>query len=101
MAGKRTTLLQVRMIPDEKRAIRSRAEENGLPTSTYMRELALASVPPPRPHPISDVFLRELAQLGDEVNRLARAANANRHVEDSRPLWRALVAVVEAVRQLR
>ena len=98
--AKRTKTFLVRVSPGEHRVLRERARECGKGTSTYVREVALGSVPRARPRRIEQRVVHQLARIGNNLNQLARAANATRRVELSRRLAEVLAAIESALRRL-
>lgn len=98
--SKRTTALLVRLSPEERRAILARAQACGKGTSTYMREVALGSIPRCRPRRLEEEAVYQLARLGNNVNQLARVANTTGQIEDSRLLAETLGELLRATRSL-
>lgn len=98
--AKRTMVLKVRLSPGEHRVLLERAGECGKGTSTYVREVALGSVPRARPRRIEQQVVHQLARLGNNLNQLARAANATRRVELSQRLAQVLAEIETAIRRL-
>ena len=98
--AKRTKVLSVRLSPAEWFALRERAKLCGQPVSRYAREVALGSVPRARPRQIEQQAIYQLARIGNNLNQLARAANASRRVELSRRLESVLAQLVAALEKL-
>lgn len=98
--AKRTKMVKVRVSSGELHVIAERAEECGKGTSTYMREVALGSVPRARPRRVEQQAIHQLARIGNNLNQLARAANASRRVELTERLAQVLSEVEAAVRRL-
>ncbi|MCP3959291.1 MAG: MobC family plasmid mobilization relaxosome protein [bacterium] len=96
----RTTMIKVRVSSGEHRVLLERARECGQGTSTYMREVALGSVPRARPRRIEQQAVNQLARIGNNLNQLARAANTSRQVELTQRLGEVLAEVEAAVRRL-
>ena len=67
---------KVRFSDEELAALRERARECGRPIARYVRETALGSVPKPRRHAAEQELVRHLARIGNNLNQLAREANA-------------------------
>lgn len=99
-APKRTELLRVRLSEDERRTIRTRAEECGKPTSTFVRELALGSVPRARPGHIEERLVYHLGRIGNNLNQLARRANATGRLPERRYLDAVLEELLDALRRI-
>lgn len=99
-AVKRTEALLVRLAPEERRAIRERAHLCGKGASTYMREVALGSVPRARPQRLEQKAVYHLSRIGNNLNQLAHAANATGRLAESRRIMRALEELTEAIRRL-
>ena len=98
--ARRTRILQVRLSSGEHRVISERAKECGKGASTYVREVALGSVPRARPRRIEQQAVHQLARIGNNLNQLARAANTSRRVELSSRLADVLAQIEAAVRRL-
>lgn len=98
--AKRTKALLVRVSPGEHRVLLERAKECGKGASTYMREVALGSVPRARPRRIELQAIHQLARIGNNLNQLARAANTSRRVDLAERLGQVLAEVEAAVRSL-
>ena len=93
-------IVKVRVSVGEHRVILERAKECGKGTSTYMREVALGSVPRARPRRIEMHAIHQLARIGNNLNQLARVANTLRRVDLSQRLAQVLAEVEAAVRRL-
>ena len=98
--AKRTKALLVRVSPGEHRVLLERAKECGKGASTYMREVALGSVPRARPRRIEQQAIHQLARIGNNLNQLARVANATGRIELSRRLEKVLNELIETMRNL-
>ncbi len=99
-AARRTEALLVRLSPAELGTIRERAERCGRPTSTFMREVALGAVPRARPRRLEQEAVYQLGRIGNNLNQLARAANATGRIELARRIRDALGELLEAVRRI-
>lgn len=99
-ASKRTELLRVRLSAEERRTIRARAEECGKPTSTFVRELALGSVPRARPGRVEEKLIYHLGRIGNNLNQLARRANATGRLPERRSLDTVLEELLGALRRI-
>lgn len=98
--ARRSLILKVRVSRDEHRSLAERARECGLGTSTYMRRVALGSVPRARPRRLESHAIHQLARIGNNLNQLTRAANAQHRVELSARLSQVLAEIKRAVRSL-
>ncbi len=67
---------KVRFSDEELAALRARARECGRPVARYVRETVLGSVPKARRHAAEQELIRHLARIGNNLNQLAREANA-------------------------
>ena len=97
---KRTKGILLRLTPVEIEALRERARLCGYPTETYLRELAFGHKPKAKPRDLESRAIHQLARIGNNLNQLTRAANAQRHAELSRRLKQVLDEVVLAIRRL-
>ena len=96
----KTEIVSVRMSPDELRAIRQRADDYGKCLSTYMRIVALGSIPRARPRRIEEKAVYELGKIGNNLNQLARIANSTGRLGSAHHLQQALEKLLDAVRIL-
>jgi hypothetical protein len=64
----------VRFSPEEIARVRERARSCGYTSARYIRETALGAIPKARHHADRDVLLRELANIGRDLERLTRNA---------------------------
>jgi Mobilization protein NikA len=96
----RTVIRPTRFTPEEWALLVRRARECGLAPSTYMREVSLGAVPRARPGVVSREAVYQLSRIGNNLNQLARAANALRRVELSRRLEQVLGELRAALREL-
>jgi hypothetical protein len=72
---KRTTRIDVRVTPEEKRCIDGRARAHGYPTTKFLREGGLLG----RVQPVLSIHLQQWARLAGlmaNLNQLTRLANA-------------------------
>ena len=77
-----------------------RAAECGKGISTYMREVALGSVPRARPRRVEQQAIHQLARIGNNLNQLAYVANATGRLDDTRRLHEVLDNLLETIRHL-
>ncbi len=98
--SKRTELLRVRLSPDKRRTICARAEECGKPMSTFVREVALGSVPRARPGRVDEKAVYHLGRIGNNLNQLARTANALGRLPEGRRLETVLEELLTALRRI-
>ena len=96
----RTEAVLVRLSPEERRRIREHARACGKGTSTYMREASLGLKPRVRPRRLEQQAVYQLGRLGNNLNQLARAANATGQFEESRRLQEILDELLETIRRL-
>lgn len=96
----RSEALLIRLSPEEHQSIRSRAEDCGKPTSTYMREVALGTVPRARPRRLEQEAVYQLGRIGNNLNQLAYVANATGRLDTERRLHEVLDELLEAVRRI-
>lgn len=97
MGQHRTLVKSVRFSPEEWKAVLERAHEVALSPARFLREAALGKRLAPR---VNSHAIHQLARVGNNLNQLARAANATRRVELSRRLAQVLNEVEEAIREL-
>ncbi len=96
----KTEIVSVRMSPDELRAIRARADDCGKCLSTYMRIVALGSIPRARPRRIEEKAVYQLGKIGNNLNQLAKVANATGRIDTTSQLNLTLARLLDAVRKL-
>jgi hypothetical protein len=96
----KTKIVSVRMSPDELRAIAARAHDCGKCLSTYMRIVALGSIPRARPRRIEQEAVYQLGRIGNNLNQLTRVANSTGRVAEAQRLQDILDELLEAVRTL-
>ena len=101
MTRRRTEMMCVRLFPEERDHLKQRAADCGRPLSTYVREVALGATPRARPHRIEREAVHHLARVGNNLNQLARAANAKGRVELSQRLDEVLGEVIGAIVDLK
>ena len=96
----KTEIVSVRMSPDELRAVAQRAHDCGKCLSTYMRIVALGSIPRARPRRIEQEAVYQLGKIGNNLNQLTRVANATGQIRQVQSLEQALDELLDAVRVL-
>ena len=96
----RRRVLRFRVTDDELALLRQRAHECGCTLSAFVRQSSLGSVPRERLRVNERDALHQLARVGNNLNQLARHANATRRVELSRRLAEVLAEVVRTIRRL-
>ena len=96
----RTELLRVRLSPRERQVIRTRAEQCRKPMSTFVREVALGSVPRARPGRLDEKAIYHLGRIGNNLNQLAYVANATGRLDDTRLLHEVLDHLLQTIRHL-
>lgn len=97
MAEHRTLVKSVRFSPSEWAAVEGRASEVALPPARYLREAALGKRLAPRANARA---VHQLARVGNNLNQLARAANATRRVELSQRLAEVLLELERTLGEL-
>ncbi len=96
----RCRAILVRVSPEERHLIRERASACERGASTYLRDLALGHEPKVPRGRIEQKAVYHLARIGNNLNQLARHANASRRVELSRRLDEVLAELLDAIRRL-
>lgn len=95
----RTARLLLRVTPQEKALIERNAADLGMGLSAYLRAVGLGRRVTPRRPAVSDEAIRHLAQLGNNLNQIARRANSGLTL-DADHINSVLKAVLDAVRRL-
>jgi hypothetical protein len=95
-----TERLVFRVAPPDKAAIRRRALACGLTLSSYLRQIALGTIPRARPSQVQLEAIYHLARIGNNLNQLTKAAHERRIYVLSRRLDETLTAVERAIREL-
>ena len=72
----REKVVPVRFHDAEWEYLRELAESCGLPTSTYLREIALGYQPKERPSQVEEAAVYHLAKIGANLNQLQAKINA-------------------------
>mgnify|MGYP001813559755 FL=1 len=96
----KTEVVSVRMSPEERRAVAERADLCGQCLSTYMRRIALGSIPRARPRRIEQKVVYHLGRIGTNLNQLTRIANSTGRIDYSQRLAAILNELTEAIRRL-
>jgi hypothetical protein len=96
----KTEVVSVRMSPVERRAVAERADLCGQCLSTYMRRVALGSIPRARPRRIEQKVVYHLGRIGTNLNQLTRIANTTGRVDHTRRLEAVINELLEAIRRL-
>lgn len=99
-ASFKTEIISVRMSPDELRDVAKRAHDCGKCLSTYMRTVALGSIPRARPRRIEQEAVYQLGKIGNNLNQLTRVANSTGRLGESHRLQEILDKLLDAVRTL-
>ncbi len=71
-----------------------------IPLSTSMRIVALGSIPRACPRRIQEKAVYQLANIGNNLNQLAKVANATGQIQQAQRLEQALTDLLDAVRVL-
>ena len=96
----RTKILPIRMSAAELQTIGERAHICGKGVSTYMREVALGSVPRARPQRLEKKAVYQLSRIGTNLNQLARIANTTGRIDFARRLEEVLGQITDAIERL-
>lgn len=96
----KTDWVHVRVSAEQRRKIRERAAECGLPVSTFVRKVALGSVPRARPRRLEKEAVYHLGRIGNNLNQLTRVANASGLVAEERHLRAVTEELLAALRRL-
>lgn len=90
----------IRLTEEERCYLKEQAEIAGLKVEPYLRSLILGSRLKPHPPDAYLDLLRELSAIGNNLNQIARIANATRRTQNGE-LYEAQQLVKEAVRLVR
>ncbi len=96
----KTEVVSVRMSPVERRAVAERADLCGGCLSTYMRRVAVGSIPRSRPRRIEQKVVYHLGRVGTSLNQLTRIANTTGRIDHSQHLKTILSELFEVMRRL-
>lgn len=96
----RTERITVRLQPSERAVIEQRAAECGMAPSTFLRTAGLGAVPRPRPGAVERQAVHQLARIGNNLNQLARHANAAGRLRLAERIEQALTDVEAILRSL-
>lgn len=96
----RRHVLRMRVNDTELEFFTERAKLCGLPLSRFIREAARGDAPRARPFETNLEAVHQLARIGNNLNQLARHANATRRAKLSRRLEETLRRVDEAIERL-
>ena len=100
MSDRRTRAMLVSFTPAEFQAVRERAQVCRLAMARYVRETVLGAVPRDRQHHATDEALRQLARIGNNLNRLAHVANAKDVLPTEARLELALTELMAIARRI-
>lgn len=93
----RTRSLGVKLTPSERAELEAAAVAEGVPLSTYVRELCLRRSPTvvaaTRRNPEAKALMFELSAIGNNLNQLARRANIHDELPERADLKAALDAL--------
>ena len=92
-----TLVKPIRFAPEEWQKIQKRAELVSLPPSVYVRQTALGYRLSQR---INSKAIAQLCRVGNNLNQLARVANATGRVNTSRRLKEVLKKIITAIERL-
>ena len=96
----KTEVVSVRMSPEELRTVNERAVDCGKCLSTYLREVALGTVPRARPRRLEQEAVYQLGRIGNNLNQLAYVANATGRLAAEQRLHDVLDELLDAVRRI-
>ena len=97
---KQTEIVSVRLSPEDRDALSERAVICGKPISTYMRTVSLGSVPKARPGHLERKAIYHLSRIGNNLNQLARTANATGRLPHARLIEAAIEELTRAIEEL-
>ncbi len=80
--------------------VAQRAHDCGKCLSTYMRIVALGSIPRARPRRIEQEAVYQLGKIGNNLNQLTKMANSSGRLGDARRFQEVLNNLLNAVRKL-
>ena len=80
----RTTAVLVRLSEKEKEHLKSQAAACALKMEPYIRKLIMGKEVRPRPPDEYVKLLREINAIGNNINQIARIANAEQHISESK-----------------
>ena len=89
-----------RMSPQEHQKLTERAYLCGTPLSTYLRTVALGTIPRARPRRVEERAIYHLGRIGNNLNQLAYVANATGRLGDSGHLNEVLNQILRTIRYL-
>jgi hypothetical protein len=98
--ARRTMRLVIRVRPDELAEIANRAGACGTPIARYAREVALGVTPRARRTQANADLIRQLNQIGNNLNQLARVANSCGQLGDEGRLRAVLDEVVTVIARI-
>lgn len=78
--SERETAVLVRLTHTEKSFLKKQADKAGLKMEPYIRRLIAGKEIKPRPPEEYYKILTELNHIGNNINQIARVANAERHI---------------------
>ncbi len=91
---RRTYRVVIRYHATELESVQERARVCGCPLARYVREASLGAVLRERRHRATDEVIRHLARIGNNLNQLAREANAR----DRYPMEARIDATIDELR---
>lgn len=91
--GARKDRATLRLTEAEWAIVQARVRETGRTTGRFLRELVLGTVPRVQTSTVNAAAIRELARIGNNLNQLAREANAAGNF----PLEARILAVLDQV----
>ena len=96
----KTEIVSVRMSPEELRDVARRAHDCGKCLSTYMRIVALGSIPRARPRRLEQEAVYQLGKIDNNLNQLTRVANRTARLGEAHYLQEILEELLDADRKL-
>ena len=94
---RRTVKRVVSFSPEEYKAIVARAQACGRTPARFIREASLGAVPKERRNMMADEIVLQLGRIGNNINQLAREANAASHFPAEAKLDAALAELHAAI----
>lgn len=98
--GARKDRATLRLTDEEWATVQARIRETGRTTGRYLRELVLGTMPRAQTSTVNAAAIRELIRVGNNLNQLAREANAAGDFPTEAHIQAVLDEVLAKIRQL-